>query len=90
MDWHAVDTGALNEELRAALPPDEAEKMVYAFEEALRVGRVDDELLDCLLLAAVCLRAHADGITPRTVLERFFRRSVSDGEWRERYAGLLG
>ncbi len=90
MDWHAVDLGALNEELRATLPPAEAEKVVYALEEALRVARVDDELLDCLLLAAVCLRAHADGVTPRTVLERFFRRSVSDGEWRERYAGLLG
>jgi hypothetical protein len=89
MDWHSVDLAALNDELRTTLDPPEAEKIVYALEEALRIARVDDALLDCLLVAAVCLRAHAEDDTPRGVLERVFRRSVSDAEWRERYAGLL-
>jgi hypothetical protein len=90
MDWHSVDLTALNEELRATLAAPEAERVIYALEEALRIARVDDELLDCLLVASVCLRAHSGGDTPRAVLERFFRRSVPDAEWRKRYAGLLG
>jgi hypothetical protein len=89
MDWRAIDLEPLREELRATLPPAEAERLVYAFDEALRVARVDDELLDCLLIAAVCLRASASEETPRTVLEQFFRRSVTDEEWRSGYAWLL-
>jgi hypothetical protein len=46
-------------------------------------------LLDYLLAAAVCLIAHAECETPRTVLEQVFRRSVTDHEWRHRYAPLL-
>ena len=63
--------------------------MIYAFERALDVVRIDPELLDCLLAAAVCLKASAEGVTPRHVLEQFFRRSVSDDEWRGRYLDLL-
>jgi hypothetical protein len=40
-------------------------------------------------VATVCLLARSEGSTPRTVLETFFRRSVSDEEWRGRYAGLF-
>jgi hypothetical protein len=43
-----------------------------------------------LLVACVCLVAHAEGETPRTVLEHRFRRAVSDAEWREHFATLLG
>jgi hypothetical protein len=64
--------------------------MVWAFERALATARIDEHLLDYLLVAVVCLVAHAQSETPRTVLEQVFRRSVSDDEWRERYAPLLG
>ena len=42
-----------------------------------------------LLAAAASLLAGAEGSSPRTVFETFFRRSVSDEEWRERYAALI-
>ncbi len=88
-DWHDHDPGPLYDELRATLPAPEAEKMVFAFERAFEVARIDDELVDYLLAAALCLRARSDGATPRSVLEAFFRRAVPDEEWRERYADLL-
>lgn len=88
-DWDALDLDPLHAELRATLPAGEAERAVWAFERALAAARVDDALLDHLLAAAICLRAHADGDSPRGVLEAFFRRSVSDEEWRARYAPLL-
>ena len=37
----------------------------------------------------VCLVAYEEGQSPRAVLDELFRRSVSDGEWRERYEPLL-
>jgi len=63
--------------------------MIFAFEEALRLARADEELLAHLLAATTCLLAHVEGTTPRDVLERFFRRSVSDQVWRERYVPLF-
>jgi hypothetical protein len=89
VDWHALDLEMLREELRATLAAAEAEKMIWAFERALDTARVDDELVDYLLAAAVCLRARSDGVSPRHVLETFFRRAVSDEVWRERYLELL-
>jgi hypothetical protein len=88
-DWDLLDLDPLRAELRETLTGSEAERMIYAFEEALRIARTDPDLLDCLLAAAVCLRARADGVSPRDVLESFFRRSVSDEEWRARYLQLL-
>ena len=63
--------------------------MIFAFDEALRVARTAEELLPQLLAATTCMLAHVEGTTPRGVLETFFRRSVSDQVWRERYAPLF-
>jgi hypothetical protein len=88
-NWSQLDLRALASELRATLPPAEAEKMVWAFEQALAAARIDGDLLRCLLAAAASLVARAEESSPRAVFEAFFRRSVSDDEWRERYAGLI-
>jgi hypothetical protein len=89
VDWHELDLEALANELHATLPPAEAEKMVWAFEQVLSVAKLDDDLLRYLLAAVASLLARADDSSPRAVFEAFFRRSVSDDEWRERYAGLF-
>jgi hypothetical protein len=89
VDWHELDLETLARELRATLPPAEAEKMVWAFEQALGVARIDGDLLRYLLAATASLIARVEESTPRAVFEAFFRRSVSDDEWRERYAGLI-
>jgi hypothetical protein len=88
-DWQSFDLEHLAEELRDALPAPEREKTIWAFEQVLRVARIDEHLLDHLLVAAVCLLARANDTTPRDVLEDFFRRSVPDEEWRRRYAWLF-
>jgi hypothetical protein len=90
MDWDATDLAALIGDIRDRFLGPDAEKMVWAFERALATARIDEHLLDYLLVAVVCLVAHGQSDTPRTVLEQVFRRSVSDEEWRERYAPLLG
>jgi hypothetical protein len=89
IDWHELDLSALARELRATLPAAEAEKMIWAFEQALSTARIDGDLLRYLLAAVASLLATAEDSSPRTVFETFFRRSVSDEEWRERYAGLF-
>ena len=89
MDWNTVDPSALFEEIRERFHGPDAERMIWAFERALGVARVDTHLLDYLLIAAACLVAHAEQVTPRTVLEQYFRRAVADEEWRDRYAPLL-
>lgn len=89
MNWDEFALERLAEELREHLSPAEAERMVYAFEAALRVARVDPELLPHLLAATTCLLAQTEGTTPRSVLETFFRRSVSDAVWRERFQPLF-
>jgi hypothetical protein len=89
IDWHELDLDALTSELRSTLPPAEAEKMVWAFEQAVGVARVDGDLLRYVLAATTALIARVEDSSPRTVLEAFFRRSVSDDEWRDRYAGLI-
>jgi hypothetical protein len=90
VDWYEIDPSRLFETIREHGPAAEAERTVWAFEKALEVARVDPGLLDHLLIASVCLVAHERRQTPRTVLEQVFRRAVGDGEWRERYAPLLG
>ena len=89
MDWREVDTERLFEAIRARGPAPDAERAVWAFEQALAVARIDGELLCHLLVASVCLRAYEEGVSPRTILEQTFRRSVTDAEWVERFALLL-
>lgn len=89
VDWDGFTLERLASELRDDLNGPEAERMIFAFEEALRVARTDEDLLPHLLAATTCLLAHVEGTTPRGVLETFFRRSVSDQVWRERYVPLF-
>jgi hypothetical protein len=88
-NWDELDLEALEQELRNTLPAAEAEKMIWAFERALLAARIDDDLLRYLLAATASLLAAAEASTPRAVFEAYFRRSVSDEEWRDRYAELL-
>jgi hypothetical protein len=90
MDWDKLDLSALFEQIRERSMGHDAEKMIWAFERALETARIDEHLLDHLLVAAACLIAQAQSVTPRTVLEQYFRRAVPDDEWRDRYAPLLG
>jgi hypothetical protein len=89
IDWHGFDLRPVAAELRETSEPADAEKMIWALEKALAAGRLDDELLDYLLAATVCLLAARSGQSPRTVLEGFFRRSVSDQVWHERFRPLF-
>jgi hypothetical protein len=89
MDWHALDLQKLTSELRSTLPPAEAEKMVWAFEQAVGVARIEGDLLRYLLAATAALIARVEDSSPRTIFEAFFRRSISDDEWRDRYASLI-
>ena len=88
-NWDELDLEALEHELRNTLPAAEAEKMIWAFDRALSVARIDGDLLRYLLGAAASLLARADDTTPRAVFEAYFRRSVTDEEWRDRYAELF-
>jgi hypothetical protein len=89
VDWNTIDPEPLFEAIRERGPASDAERSVWAFERALVAARMDRELLRHLLVACVCLVARDEGVTPRTVLERLFRRAVSDREWWEEYAPLL-
>ena len=89
LDWHELDLEALAAELRSTLPPAEAEKMIWAFDQAVDVARVEGDLLRYLLAATAALIARVEDSSPRTIFEAFFRRSVSDDEWRDRYARLI-
>jgi hypothetical protein len=89
IDWHSFDLEPLARELRATLSPPDAERMIWAFERALSVARVDEELVECLLAASICLSASRSGTSPRDVLESFFRRSIPDEVWRDRYLPLF-
>ena len=89
VDWDTFDVGRLAGELRDKRSGPDAEKMIWAFEEAVRVARIDDGLLDYLLVATCCLLARTDGSSPRDVLETFFRRSLTTEEWQQYYLPLL-
>ncbi len=88
-DWDTFDLGKLASELREDPGGAEGERMIWAFEEALRIARAGDDLLPHFLAATTCLLARAEESTPRTVLEGFFRRSASDDAWRNRYRPLF-
>jgi hypothetical protein len=89
IDWDAFEPELLVEELHRQIDSPDAEKMVWAFEQAVRIARVDEGLLDHVLAAVVCLVARVNDCSPRTVLELFFRRAVPDQEWRDRYLPLF-
>jgi hypothetical protein len=89
IDWNQLDLDRLASELRSTLPAAEAEKMVWAFEQALGVARIEGDLLRYLFAATAALMARVEDTSPRTIFEAFFRRSVSDDEWRDRYVGLI-
>jgi hypothetical protein len=90
VDWDSFDLDALTRAVRASGQGPDAERMIWAFEEGLRVARLDPELLSYLLAATTCLLARLDGCSPRDVLEAFFRRSIPDREWRDRFLPLFG
>jgi hypothetical protein len=83
VNWDDFDLENLTGALRKRPGDADAEKTIWAFEEALRVARIDEELLGYQLAAITCLLARLDGCSPRDVLDAWFRRSVSDEEWRE-------
>jgi len=89
MDWQQLDLSPLFEAIRAQTPAPDAERMIWALEQILRGARIDPGLLDHLAVAAVCAIAYRDDETPRTVLEKLFRRAVGDDKWDADYAGLL-
>jgi hypothetical protein len=89
VDWDSFDLGGLAREIRATATAADAEKTIWAFEEALRVARIDPELLSYQLAAVSCLIARRDGGSPRDVFEAFFRRSVPDERWRKRFLPLF-
>jgi hypothetical protein len=88
-DWDAFTLERLATELREDPGGADGERMIWAFEEALRIARAGAELLPHFLAATACLLARAENTTPRDVLEAFFRRSASDEVWRERYLPLF-
>jgi hypothetical protein len=90
IDWDSFDLDQLSAAVRDQGRGPDAERMIWAFEEALRVARVDPELLPYLLAALTCLLARVEDCSPRDVLEAFFRRSIPDDEWRGRYLPLFG
>ena len=63
--------------------------MIYAFERAVALARIDPELLSHSFAATACLLARADGVSPRTVLETYFRRAVPDEQWQEVFLPLF-
>jgi hypothetical protein len=89
MDWDSIDPEGLFDAIRARGPGSDAERTIWAFERAIAVARLEPELVRHLLVACVCLVAYEDGQSPRAILEQLFRRSVSDGEWRDRFEPLL-
>ena len=90
MQWDEFDTTPLFELIRDRGPEDDAERTIRAFTYVLHAARTDPALLDHVLAAAVSLVALEQDETPRTILDRVFRRSVSDEEWRLEYAPLFG
>jgi hypothetical protein len=89
MDWADADTETLFETIRQRGPAADAERVIWAFERALAIARIDPTLVDHMLVACVCLRAVEEGTSPRTILEHRFRRAVSDADWNDRFAPLF-
>jgi hypothetical protein len=89
VDWHEIDPSALFEVIREQTPPSDAERMVWALERVLAAARIEPGLLDHVAVAAICALAYRDAETPRTIVEKLFRRAVADERWERDYASLL-
>jgi hypothetical protein len=89
MDWETADPERLFDAVRARGHGSDTERTIWAFERALSVARLDPELVRYLLVACVCVIAYEEGKPPRAVLEQVFRRSVSDGDWRDHFERLF-
>jgi hypothetical protein len=89
VDWDSFDLEELTRELRGNLNGPDADKLIWAFERAVEVARTDDDLLSYLAVAILCLLARLDESSPRSVLESFFRQSVTDEDWRRTYLPLF-
>jgi hypothetical protein len=89
VDWESFDLEEFTRELRGNLEGPDADKLIWAFEGAVEVARIDEELLSYFVVASLCLLARIDESSPRAVLEAFFRRSVSDEDWRRTYLPLF-
>ena len=90
MNWSSADLEPLFDAIRDRGPASDAERSVWAFERALVAARIDGELLRHLLVACVCLVAHEEGETPRTVLERCFAARSATRSGVTEYAPLFG
>ena len=90
MQWDDFDATSLFELIRDRGPAEDAERTIRAFRYVLSTARTDPALLEHMLVAAVSLVALDEDETPRTILDRVFRRSVSDDDWRRHYAPLFG
>jgi hypothetical protein len=90
VEWETFDETSLFDLIRERGPEEDAERTIRAFRHVLEAARTDPALLDHMLVAAVTLVALEQDETPRTILDRVFRRSVSDEEWRREYAPLFG
>jgi hypothetical protein len=89
VDWNELDLTALAGQLRRGHRPAQAERMIVAFEHAVELARADEAFLDDLLVAVVCLLAHAADSSPRDVLDECFRRAMPDARWKADLAPLL-
>ena len=89
MDWDAFELDRLAEVVRETRSAPDAERTIWAFEEVLRAARIDPELLEYVLVAAVCLLARKFDVAPRRVLFAFLRRSVDEDEWNAHYRPLF-
>jgi hypothetical protein len=89
VDWDSFELDEFTRELRGNLSGPDADKLIWAFERAVQVARIDDDLLSYLIVAILCLLARVDESSPRAVLEAFFRRSITDEDWRRTYLPLF-
>jgi hypothetical protein len=88
--WDDFDEASLFDLIRDRGPEEDAARTIQAFRYVLYAARTDPALLEHMLVAAVSLLALEEDETPRTMLDRVFRRSVSDEVWRREYAPLFG
>jgi hypothetical protein len=89
VDWENLDLTAVAEQLRRSHKEIEAERMIVAFEHCVELAKADEAFLDDVLVAVVCLLAHAHEKTPRDVLDECFKRAMTDTRWHADLAPLL-